>query len=96
MKDIDHWKIARQFMMAYGEEAKKEAAAMAGKMLHQGNTGGFNAWKQIATAICDLERGSQTPVTCESTAPQANSARPPQRLGAVSGDEIASVSHRAG
>jgi len=96
MKDIDHWKIARQFMMAYGEEAKKEAAAMAGKMLHQGNTGGFNAWKQIATAICDLERRSQAPVTCESTPSRVDSARLPQRLSAASGGEIASMSHRAG
>jgi hypothetical protein len=61
MKDIDHWKIARQFITTYDECAEKEAATMAGKMLRQGNTGGFNTWKQIATAISDLERRSQTP-----------------------------------
>jgi hypothetical protein len=59
MDDLDHWKIARQFIMTYDEGAEKEAAMMAGKLLRQGNSGGFNRWKQIAAAISDLGRRRQ-------------------------------------
>ncbi len=53
MDNIDHRKIARQFIMMYDEGAEHEAAEMAGKMLRQGNVAGFNTWKHIAVAISD-------------------------------------------
>jgi len=55
MIERDIWRSAKRFVDLYGDNATIHAVMRHGKLLEQGDIDGTAAWRQIITAIEELQ-----------------------------------------
>ena len=55
MDEADIWRSAKALIDSYGDDATIHAAMRADKLLAQGDMGGAAVWRQVITAIKELQ-----------------------------------------
>ncbi len=55
MHETDIWRSAQQCIKSYGDDATIHAAMRADELLEQGDLDGAGTWRQVITAIEELQ-----------------------------------------